>query len=336
MAKRSESEYVYASAYIGTLSQHMMTNRDIMRVATSKDLESAEVILREYGYGEAKELREGDIETFIRREQGRLFEEVRSVCPDWEELKFNQYPFDYHNIKVCLKSEQLGMVPDKTFHFMSSASIPVATMIALIRDRNYSAMPIQMERGITEALDVFARSRDPQMIDIILDKACYRHMLDDAENTENEYLIEYVKKRIDAVNLSSFVRLREMGKSWNFFKEVFIPGGHISEQTLVSSYDEPYSRVAEKVEPHGFGEALSEGGRVLKETGQFYEFEKLRDAAIMHHMQTSRFQAFGIEQIMGVLYGKEKEIDNLRIALTGKLFGFEPEEIEERLKVTYV
>ncbi|MGI6212008.1 MAG: V-type ATPase subunit [Anaerovoracaceae bacterium] len=336
MAKRSESEYIFADSYVGSNVARLMTTRDVMRVATSPDLESASVILREFGYDDDKYLHEGFIEPFIRREQRELYEEVFSVLPDRKELEFNLYPYDYNNLKVCLKAEQMGVVPDQLTNLMSTASIPPAVIVALVRDRNYDRMPPTMQRGVKEAIDAFARSKDPQVIDLILDRTCYLHMLEQARESEDDFLIEYVKMLIDAVNLSAFLRLRNLGKSWNFLKEIFIDGGHITSQMLIASFEEPASRVAEKVEPYGFGKAVAEGGKVLKETGSIATWEKLRDDAIMHYLKTAKFESFGVHPIQAYLCAKETEIDNLRVALSGVLFGFTPAEVEERLKESYV
>ncbi len=39
-----------------------MSWQDMMRLASCKDLDAAEAVLQEFGYGEAKELHEGDVE----------------------------------------------------------------------------------------------------------------------------------------------------------------------------------------------------------------------------------------------------------------------------------
>lgn len=335
MAKREHEEYTFADAYIGSFTKNLMTRQDMMRLASSKDLKAAEAVLQEFGYGEAKELYDDDIEWFIRREQNKLFNLIYDTLPERKELSLCLFPYDYHNVKVCLKSEFLGITPTED-HLMSNGDIDWKHMVAMVRDRNYSAMPATMKNAIIEVVDLFGRSGDPQEIDIILDKACYRQMLEAAEDTGEEFLIGIVKRQIDVLNLKTFVRLREIKKPWSFFQKVYLPGGNISEQFFVSSYEEAYGQVADKLGPYGLREAMAEGGQELKETGDFALFEKLCDDAMMHFNKQAKYETFGIVPIAGYWYAKELEIDNLRIILTGILIGSTPEQISEKLREPYV
>ncbi len=334
MAKRKTYEYIFADAFIGSFSKKLMTKKDLMRVIMCKDLDAAESILREYGYGRADELKEGDVEAFIRREQNKLFKLIYNTVPDHSELALCLYPFDYHNVKVCLKAEFLGVTPDD-HRLMSTGEIDRRKLVAMIRDRNYMFMSRHMKKGIIEAEDLFSRGKDPRDIDIVLDRACYRDMLEAAEATKEDFLISMVKTKIDTINLSSFVRLRQLGKPWEFFKKIFIEGGYVAQNLYISCYEEPYEQAAEKFAPFGYDRILSEGASKLAKTGDFALFEKMRDDKLMEINKRAKFDLFGLTAIAGFWYGKELEIDNLRIILKGKLFDIPAEQIEERLREPY-
>ena len=335
MAKREHLEYTFADAYIGSFSKNLMNRQDMMRLASCKDMKSAEAVLQEFGYGEAKELYDGDIEWFIRREQNKLFDLIYDTLPESKELALYLFPYDYHNVKVCLKSEFLGITPSE-HHLMSNGDIDWKHMVAMVRDRNYDFMPEIMKHAIMEAVDLFGRSGDPQEIDIIMDKACYKQMLAAAEETDEEFLIGIVKRQIDILNLKTFVRLRQIEKPWSFFQKVYLEGGNISEQFFISSYEEPFSQLADKLAPYGLKEAMAAGGQELKETGDFALFERLCDDALMEFNKQAKYETFGVVPIAGYWYAKELEIDNLRIILTGILIGSTPEEIGEKLREPYV
>ncbi len=335
MAKRKETDYIFADSYIGNFTRHLMTRKDLMRIAGSRDLEAAEAMLREFGYEESKELKAGGIDPFLHREEEKLHEIVFSTVPDPSELAFNLYPSDFHNAKVCLKAEALGKTPDPAM--MSDAgSIPAEKMELLIRERSGSGMPEGLKKAIADAADTFGRGHDPQAIDLILDKACYKQMLDDVTAMEEPFMEELVRRQIDAVNLGVFVRFRSMGKPWSTFKDLFISGGNIPLQLLISCYEEAYSRVGERLAPYGFQQAFTEGGKALKETGSFGLFERLRDDAVMDHVRKAKYEPFGIVPIEGFWFAKHQELSNLRIALMGSQFGFDPDEIEERIREPYV
>ena len=96
------------------------------------------------------------------------------------------------------------------------------------------------------------------------------------------------------------------------------------------------SQLAEKiVDPH-VRAAVQEGGRILEETGKFTRYEKLLDDAVMEVNKKAKFYTTGIEPIAGYWFGKETEIDNIRIILNGLYIKSEPEQIIEFLREPYV
>ncbi|MGF6376519.1 V/A-type H+-transporting ATPase subunit C [Clostridiales Family XIII bacterium PM5-7] len=335
MAKRKIEEYTFAAAYIGSFTRNLMSKTDLMRLAACKDLPSAEAVLQEFGYGESKELYSGDIEWFLRREQNKHYDLIYDTLPERKELALCLFPFDYHNVKVCLKSEFLGIPPNED-NLVSTGDMDWKRVVAMVRDRNYMFMPVTMKNAIIEAVDLFSRGGDPQEIDIIMDKACYKDMLATAEESGEPFIVDFIKLKIDTMNIITFARLRQMNKPWTFFKKVFLEGGNISEQFFLSSYEEPYAQIADKLAPYGFKEIMAEGGAELKEKGQFGLLEKLCDNKLMEYNKQAKYLSFGIVPILGYWYAKEIEIDNLRIILIGILTGLTPEEIGERLRESYV
>lgn len=219
---------------------------------------------------------------------------------------------------------------------MSNGDIDWKKMVAMVRDRNYTFMPEIIKNAIIEAVDLFGRSNDPQEIDIIMDKACYKQMIAAAEETGEAFLIGIVKRQIDILNLKTFVRLRQIKKPWSFFQKVYLEGGNITEQFFIASYEEPFAQIADKLGPYGLKEAMTLGGQEVKETGDFALFEKLCDDALMEFNKQAKYETFGIVPIAGYWYAKELEIDNLRIILTGILIGSTPEQISEKLREPYV
>ena len=335
MARRDSSDYTFAAAYIGTYVKKLMSEGDYDRLANAKDLVQAESILQEFGYGEAKELKDGDIEYFIRREQNKLFDLIYNTIPERKELAHYLFPYDYHNVKVCLKSEILGITPSDTY-LMSTGDLEWQRVVAMIKERSYEFMPREMKEAVAEATEQYGKSHDPQVIDIIMDKACYKAMLRRATRTGEDFLINIIKKQIDALNLKMFIRLREMGRQVDFFKKVYLDGGNIAEGLFISSYDEPYNQFAERLIPYGFKTAVLDGTNSLRDTGSFNLLEKLLEDTVMEENKKAKYESFGIVPIAGFWHAKEVEIDNLRIVLNGLQIGIKPEETLERLRMPYV
>ncbi len=335
MAARKTDEYIFADAYIGNFVARLMTRKDLLRVAAAREPEAAEAVLREFGREDAKTLHEEGLDAFLRAERDALYERVFRTVPDPAEFAFDLAPHDYHNVKVLLKAELLEKEPSEHALYRN-ASIPVDRLVRLIRERNYSFMPVPMKEGIQQALDTYARGSDPQLIDLILDRACFRQMLADSQALEDEFITGLLQKQIDAVNLRTFARSRKLGRTWSYFMNLFVEGGEVPQDILREAYEEAYPRVGERLEAYGWREAFTEGGRRLKEEGDFSALERLLDDAVMAYNRKAKYESFGPRPIQGFWYAAEKEIDNLRIALAGPMLGTPPEEIEGRLRETYV
>ena len=336
MIDRKSDEYLFADAFIGCQQAKLMNWQDYIRLANLGDLESAHNALLEFGYGDPTETKhKGDIEEFIRREQAWLYEMIFRNMTGREEMAPYLYPFDYHNLKACLKAEVLGRTPDENL-LISTGDIDWMTTVAMVRDRNYASLRPTMRDAVQEATDLYGRSQDPQAIDLILDKACYKDLVLGAEETGSEFILEFVRTRIDTLNLKLFARVRKMNKGWAFFKNAMLPEGFLKEDFFLSNFDDSMTQLADKINQPYIKAAVAEGGRILEETGKFTRYEKLLDDAVMEVNKKAKFYTEGIEPIAGYWFAKETELDNLRIILNGLKIHSEPEKIIEFLREPYV
>lgn len=330
-----KKDYIFASSRVRSVEKHLLSRDKAEAMIDSKTPEDALKILYDLGYGnESETLSPRQFETLLTEEIGKVYSFVRGIAPDETELYPFLYPYDYHNLKVLLKAEFLDMDPEP--FLMDVGTIPAARMTVLVRERNFVGLTDRMRNGILEAVDVFSRTKDPQVIDFILDKACCAEMQESAAAGGNEFITDYVKLQIDIINLKSFVRCRQMGKPWDFFSQVFIDGGRIQEKLFTGSYDEPYEQFAEKLIPYGLSLPMAEGGAMLRETGRFTALERLCDNRLVEFAKAAKYISFGIEPLAAYLIAKEAEIRTVRIIMTGLLQKLSKEEMAERVRETYV
>lgn len=335
MTRRKDDVYQFPCAVIRGNERTLLGKNDLIRVVEARQFSQAMAVLGEFGYGDGSALENPrDFEKVLREEQKRVSQLVFSILPEEGELSFLQAPADYHNVKVLLKAESLGI---SAAHMLTAGgSVEPERMAALIRERNFIFLSQTMKDGVQEALDLFARGRDPQEIDIVLDKACYKEMWEGAQATGNEFLMGYVQLLIDILNLNALLRLRRMGKGWDFFRKVFLEGGTISEKLLTANYEESCQQLAERLAPYGFRDVLSRGGGLLEETGKYTLLEKLCDDLRMQYLRDAKYITAGPEPVAAFYLAKESEIKNLRMVFTGRLSGTSEEIMKERLRETYV
>ena len=316
MAKHRRDEYQYPCAVIRGNERTLLGKADMNKACEAADVQAVMNILSDFGYGDGKPLENPrDYEKALRDEQKRVVDLVLSVVHEKEELEFLQYPVDYHNVKVILKAEILEISPEN--YLAAGGTVEADKLVYMIQARDYMFMPTRIKEAMEEAIEGFAKNKDPQEIDIILDKACYRDMLKAAESQGDEFVIGYVKLLIDILNILTFVRLRKIKKPATFLQKVFLEGGRI---------DEKYQIVGEKLDIYGFKEIIDQGAAKVEETGKYSLLEKLCDDKKVEYIKGAKFITTGIEPIAAFYIAKENEIKNLRMVLTGKLAGTAEQE----------
>ncbi len=305
------SDYIFPCVVVRSKEVELLDREEMLKLMDLDSVQDIMNVLAEHGYGDGKELENPrDFEKILSKNMEETYETVYSTIPDEKELNFFKYPNDYHNLKVLLKAEFLKT--DASNLLIDSGTIPAEQMEEMLRRRDFTQMTVEMRNSVDETIELFAKSRDPQEIDLRLDQACYKDMLTDAEESGNEFLKEYVMQLIDLLNIDSFVRLKEIGKPRTFYKRVFLEGGNLDENAI----EQRSAAIVNEVGVSGV--------------------EKYLDNQKMDFVKDALYVPFGIEPIVGFLQAKETEVMNLRMILTGKISGMDDALIKERLRDTYV
>ncbi len=336
MKKVEETAYAYPCSIIKAHESKLLTKADLQKLLDAKTVNQAMSILADFGYGDGKELANPrDFEKCISNALGEAYLLIHSIVPAEvrDLLDIFLYPNDYFNLKVILKAEALNIDPSDLL--TSGGSIENDKLLEIMRERNYVLMSSTMRDAVINVRELFAKSNDPQLIDILLDKACSEDMLEKAMEYGNEFVINCVKLSLDIINVSTFIRLREMNKPSSFYQKVFLPGGSVSEKILVDAWEDTYSQVADKLEPFGFKNLVTEGA-VQSLNGKYVRLEKAGDNMLLKYIKDAKYVSFGIEPLVGYVQAKNIEATNIRLILTGKIANIPNEITEERLRDTYV
>lgn len=330
-------DYVFASSRVRGAERNLLTREKAEKMIDSKTTQDALKILLDLDYGSA-DSKDGvdvsQVDELLSQELCKTYQFIMGIAPDKEDFYAFLYPYDYHNLKVLLKAE-FAETEAEPF-LIRIGSIDSGALTVMLRERNFISMSAIMRTAVLEAIDVFSRTKDPQMIDFILDKACYAEMSLAAEKTGSGFVREYVELLIDTINLKTFARLREMKRSWDFFSRVFLEGGRVPEKLFVAAFDESYEQAAERMLPYGLVEVTALGGAGIRESGRFTTLEKLCDDKLVEFAEKAKFVSFGIEPLAAYLIAKEGEIRLARIVLAALAQGLDRDQIEERMRKTYV
>lgn len=334
--RNNDTQYAYSVGKIRAIERKLLDKGKLDRMVEAKTPEEALKVLQEadYGKGGSDSVNIYEYENLLRDENKKVYNLMKEIAPEPDVFDLFLISNDYHNIKVLLKSEFSGQ--DYASLLVESGSIPSDKLKAMIRDRNMANMPAIMKNAVEECIEVYNKTLDPQVIDIILDKASFKQMKDTSIKSGKGFIKDLVMLFIDLANIKVFLRVKALSKTWDFLQKVLISEGSIDSKVFIQNLDNPLDSFIDALKFTSLGAFLQEGIESFKSTGTLTKFEKLSDNLILNYVKKSKYISLGIEPLVGYLMAKEMEIKNARIVMVGKINNISNEVIRERLREAYV
>ncbi|MCI8589642.1 MAG: V-type ATPase subunit [Clostridiales bacterium] len=324
--KVSDQDFLYSTARIRALENEICSNEQAGLLAEAKGEAELRRMLSEIGL-------EGDNLFCAIDERLQAAYDLVTELAGSDVFDVLRYPYDAHNLKSMIKADIRNTVPDHLFiHF---GTVSVACLQELWQNQDFTPFPLHMAEAIQAAIDAYARTKDPQLIDIVLDQACYQDMLAKAENAQIPFLVDAIKTKIDLTNLLTVLRLLRMKNEQinaAYVKEHLLVGGMLSKEQLVLLFD------GGKEALFGFlaiGEypILSQ----INQEASLAVFERAVDDEYMRYIRDhTKYVAFGAPVLYAYLVARETEAKNFRILIASVKNGISPAEIKERLRCSYV
>jgi V/A-type H+-transporting ATPase subunit C len=328
--------YTQAVSRIRAMENKLLDSAKINRMIESSTADEAVKVLQETEYSEfmGNVKRAEDYEILLSEELKRVYSLMYGISPEKSIVDILSLRYDYHNIKVLLKAKALK----KDFDYLL---IPVGTVdIKVLKDsvdtENYIDLNAVMREGIEEALSAYEFQKDPQQIDVILDRYLYKDMLSKSEDLGDAFVLDYLRKTIDLTNIKSFIRVRKQKKDREFLNEVLINGGEIDLDIFYMYFNDSIENFVNKISHTDYYEILREGIEEFNKNGKLNAFERLSDDFSMKLIKEAKYVSFGVEPLIAYILAKETEIKVVRIIMVGKLNNVLPEVIRGRLRDIYV
>lgn len=294
-----DTDFMYASARVSVFETRLLTREKYMQLIDAASEKDAVSLL---GDACAPVYTDGafDIEATLEGLVDTAFSEVAKSIPDAKLFDFMRYEFDANNLKAAVKAHVGGMEADGML-FACGTVAPTAAVEA-VESGNFAAFPKHMAAAAPKAIEAYAATRDPQRIDLTIDRAAFADMLDAA--AADKTLTDAVKLRIDAINVQSAVRMLDAGKAAGL-SAVLLEGGNLPVKTfmvadraaLAAALDEKTAKVAV---------LLADADASLAEIGRATE-------KLLGEKTGAQFVPFGLTKIYAYLSAVLAEAKNLRI-----------------------
>lgn len=329
-------EYTQSVTRTRVLEKRLLSGARIERMVEAKDLDEVFKILgeTEYATGVSNVTRAEDYESILSTELKRVYKLMREVTKDDIVVDLMALKYDYHNFKVLIKEKELNL--DLSHLYIDIGTIDFNKLKANFLSDNMRDIDQEFREALETTIKDYESNKDPQRIDLLLDKFYFNHLYNLAKETDIKLFIEYVEDLIDFTNIKTLIRLKKQEKDVKFLEEVLLPNGKIGIDSIILSLNESVDVIIDKYKHKRISPGLKAGLESYQETNRLSELEKHMDNYLMGINKSSKYVTFGPEPIFSYIVAKETEIKVLRIIMVSKLNKLSPNAIRERLRDLYV
>lgn len=328
MRKLKDTDYLYISTRLKVLEKTMLTRDKYLRLASAKTVSDSLKALEECGWTGVYDAGVDSLDDYISKRRSEILDLLYKYSPDRRVIDVFRLKYDYHNIKVYVKSQSLGISADELYS--NDGTIPYKTLIGAFRDKKFSEIPEAFVKTESLAEDLLARSRDPQLSDLIIDKAHISDMRQVANEVGGPFLKGYVSLFTDLCNLRVALRSLITKKDRTFRQNAFLPCGNTDPAPLIN--DNSIEQIRALYNNTDCSHALEAGCAAASGDGDMSLFDKAFDATLISYINKAKLIPFGEAQVVSYLVNTENEHSSVKTVIVCKKLGLNADEIMERLR----
>lgn len=329
---KNNNDYVFLCANLRAREPRLLTRERMEKMCQAPSFDEAAKLLIDCDYPDMSGMDDVALEHAIAAHRKQIVSEIARFCPEPVMLDAFRIRYDYHNIKVLVKSR--GEQGDNERLMSSCGIVDPARMTECYRSENYDMLPDPIRDCLRDARELLARTGDPQRTDFLIDRAYYTRLLTMTEELSDDFYHRYVRHCIDGANLRSAVRARRIGLDKAVVESAMIPGGYVAAYSLVDASAEPSS--LENLFFAGIFQKAAELGAQAMQGGPLTAFESACENALTRWLDGAKYIMAGPAPVLAFLDSLDSEIVVVRTVLLGKKNGMSPEAIRERLRDSYV
>ena len=322
----SDWEYTYAVARIRVLETKLLTDADVNTMVSAKDAKAVITYLKDKGWGDVGA--GDDPEEILSIEEKKIWDTMHEMHVDFSVFDVLSFPDIYHNLKaaikdVCLSGDHIGA-------YISHDTYGRDEMLRIVRDKDYSALPEHMRAVVPEAYDTMLHTRDGQLCDIMVDRACLDATLAAGQKSDAKVIRDYAESFVAVTNIKIAVRAAKTGKSLDFLHKALSPCKSFDVRQMAQAANAGIDSLMEFLPQAGFAEAQE----ALKDSPS--AFERWCDNAQIRAVKPMKYEVCSVGPLVAYVIARQNEIKTARIIITCKENNLPEDAIRERTREMYV
>jgi V/A-type H+-transporting ATPase subunit C len=265
----------------------------------------------------------------LEENYSQTFRLVLSLILEEEMRRLVQLRYDYELVKFIVKEEkgEIVRIPVSLIERSAFGHGLLKTLLSEGKALETGEIMYRAYRDLVELREVSSRE-----IEIRCDRGYYEELFQLLDHVGNPFIRDYFIREIDAVNITTTLRLKLRGGKRTDLREHCLHFGSIELSYLEEGFDMNLEGFSGRIQFSPFAGILREADRAAADEEQVAQVEMLLDNAQMRYLRESMFVTFGIEPILAYLWARERELDNLRTILIAKTSDVSPEEIRKHVR----
>lgn len=331
-----EKLYLDIIPKIRVYEKRLIDNVKFNRMLDLENIDEVLKFLSETVYGEniSDDINICNYEQVLSLEFGRLFNSLKDIFDNKELINIFLKKYKYNNIKLMLKAKLLNVdLGDILFNIEDFDNEFIYTAI---KTENYSSLPDEIGDLVKKVLKDFEENKDPQRIDILIDKIMFGKLLKESKNINSDFLTKYIQILIDVFNVKTLFRIKKLNLNRALFDDVIVSGGNIALSNLKMIFSEPKENILNRFSMTNMYKYIKEGLENYVNSDDLNILDKELDDYLMEYLKNAKIITTGLAPIIGYINAKENEIKNIRIVLVGKINNVDSDSIKRRLRKNYV
>ena len=312
----SGTKYANAVGAVRAMENSLISKSDLERLINAKNIDEIHLIQSQ----KCISLQNNALD--------EVWNMLNEYAPECKELEILLYKNDFHNLKAVLKALISNREPSD--YYISPSNVELKALVDSLNNRDYSELPIYMQKTAADAYELLTNSLDGQLSDSLIDKSAIQAMQKSADDFGSDFMKKYSCLIAVCADIKTTYRCIMQKKSRQFMDTALSGSDKLDKNLLINSASEGIEAFFAFLETTPYSEAAT----MLKESPA--KFEKWCDDIIIELAESARTMAFGAEPLAAYYIARETEQKNLRILSVCKEFGADKKTITERMRKLYV
>lgn len=318
--------YEYSIGSVRAKEISLLTQQDIDRIAVMKSAAELRRYLQDKGFGDG-----GTPEEILSSYLEQAWDYIRSVAPDFNVF----YPFLYHNDVHNLKTVLKGTLSGQAYRhlLLKPYTIEPDAVIHAVENDAYSQLPQWLGAPAERAYQILSHTVDARLSDAVLDTALLDKILEEAENSNSDFLFQYFQLYAFYSNVKVALRAAKVRGNADFLDTALCGRPMLLKDELKAAALKDENAVLELLSKKD----VFESGKAAEAYRQSpAAYEKFVDNSMMELAKSACKRASeGPEALFGYLIAVMAQNKAIHIAAAGIRTETPPEVIKERLREVY-